>query len=76
MVGVVTDIGMMEPDKSGEMVLTALHPGKTAEDAKANTGWDLKTAAELKTTQPVTKKELSILRNQLDPNGIYLKSST
>jgi glutaconate CoA-transferase subunit B len=75
MVGVVTDIGMLEPDENGEMILTALHPGKTAEDAKANTGWDLKVAAQLKTTELVTKKELRILREELDPTGIYLKSA-
>lgn len=76
MVGVVTDIGMMEPDESGEMILTALHPGKTAEDAKANTGWDLKVSPQLKSTEAITKKELKILREELDPTGIYLKSSS
>ena len=72
--GVVTDIGMLEPDENGEMILTALHPGKTIEEAKANTGWDLKVAEQVKITEPVTKKELKILRNELDPTGIYLKS--
>jgi len=74
MVGVVTDIGFMEPDESGEMILTALHPGKTAEEAKTNTGWDLKLADDVKTTDPVTENELRILREELDPTGIYLKS--
>ena len=64
---------MLEPDENGEMVLTALHPGKTAEDAKENTGWDLKVAGGLRTTEIVTEKELQILRNDLDPTGIYLK---
>ena len=73
MLAVVTDIGMLEPDENGEMVLTALHPGKTAEDAKENTGWDLKVAGGLRTTEIVTEKELQILRNDLDPTGIYLK---
>ena len=75
MVGVVTDIGMLEPDENGEMILTALHPGKTVEEAKANTGWDLKVAAKVKVTEPVTKKELKILHEELDPTGIYLKSA-
>src|SRR5688572_3863799 len=75
MLGVVTDIGFMEPDESGEMILTALHPGKNIEEAKSNTGWDLKVASQIKTTEPVTKKELKILRNELDPTGIYLKSA-
>ncbi len=75
MVGVVTDIGFMKPDETGEMILTALHPGKTIDEAKANTGWNLKSAEQVKTTRPVTKKELNILRTELDPTGIYLKSA-
>jgi glutaconate CoA-transferase subunit B len=55
------------------MILTALHPGKTAEQAKDNTGWDLKIAPELKTTELVSENELRILREELDPTGIYLK---
>jgi glutaconate CoA-transferase subunit B len=72
MLAVVTDIGMMEPDENGEMVLTALHPGKTVEQAKENTGWDLKVVSELRTTETVTENELRILREELDPNGIYV----
>ena len=73
MLAVVTDIGMLEPDETGEMVLTALHPGKTVEQAKENTGWDLKVVPQLKNTEPVTEGELRILREELDPSGIYLK---
>lgn len=73
--GVVTDIGFMEPDSNGELILTALHPGKTVEMAKENTGWDLKAAENIKITEPVTPRELQILREELDPTGIYLKSA-
>jgi glutaconate CoA-transferase, subunit B len=72
-IGVVTDIGFMEPDEHGELMLTALHPGKTVEMAKENTGWPLKVADQLKITEPVTEHELKILREELDPTGIYLK---
>ena len=75
-IGVVTDIGIMEPDETGELVLTALHPGRTAAEAINNTGWALKVAARLRTTEPVTEDELRILRNELDPTGIYLKGSS
>ena len=75
MLAVVTDIGILEPDESGEMMLTALHTGRTADEAKFNTGWDLKVADALKTTDEVTKKELKILREELDPTGIYLKGA-
>ena len=74
-VAVVTDIGFLEPDSSGELVLTALHPGKTAEDAKANTGWELKTTDNLRVTELPTEEELRILREELDPQGIYLKGA-
>jgi glutaconate CoA-transferase subunit B len=56
------------------LILTALHPGKTTDQAKENTGWDLKIAANLKRTEPVTENELKILREELDPTKIYLKS--
>ena len=65
----------VEPDETGEMILTALHPEKTAEQARENTGWDLKVAPELKTTELVTANELRILREELDPTGIYLKGA-
>jgi len=70
---VVTDIGIMQPDQSGELVLIGLHPARTVEEAKANTGWELKVAADLHLTQPPTDEELRILREDLDPTGIYLK---
>jgi glutaconate CoA-transferase subunit B len=72
---VVTDIGILEPDENGELMLAALHPGKTVEEAKANTGWELKVADQVRFTEPPTAEELRILRQELDPDGIYLKSA-
>jgi glutaconate CoA-transferase, subunit B len=72
---VVTDLGYLEPDDTGELVLTALHPGKTAQQAIENTGWALKVAGSIRLTEPVTEKELRILREELDPTGIYIKTS-
>jgi glutaconate CoA-transferase subunit B len=70
---VVTDIGIMEPDHTGELVLAALHPGASVEQAKANTGWDLKVADDLLLTEPPSQVELQILHEELDPDGIYIK---
>jgi len=72
---VVTDIGILEPAENGEMTLTALHPGKKVEQAKENTGWDLKIAPQLRVTDLVKDNELKILREELDPIGIYLRGS-
>jgi len=70
---VVTDLGILEPDDQGELTLTALHPGQTAEQAKANTGWDLTVSESIRVTDPPTAEELHFLREELDPQGIYLK---
>lgn len=75
MLAVVTDIGILEPDSEGELILVTLHPGHTVEEAKANTGWNLKTSPNVNTTELVTSKELAILREELDPKGIYLKGT-
>jgi glutaconate CoA-transferase subunit B len=72
---VVTNLGLLEPDANGELTLTALHPGCTVEQVKENTGWDIKIAPTVKTTQPVLESELILLRDELDPEGIYLKGS-
>ncbi len=71
--GVVTDLGILEPDENGELMLTALHPGKTVEQVKENTGWDLRVATKLQETLPPSTAELNILRDELDPDQIYLK---
>ena len=71
---VVTDLGIMQPDTNGELVLTALHPGIEVEQARLNTGWDLKIAVNLEVTQSLTVEELHILHQELDPKGIYLKT--
>jgi glutaconate CoA-transferase subunit B len=75
MLAVVTDLGLMEPDETGELVLTALHPGATVEQVRENTGWDLKVAETLHLTEPPSAEELRILREDLDPQGIYLKGA-
>jgi len=69
---VVTDLGILEPDQDGELVLTALHPGKTVEQVRQNTGWNLKVAPKLAVTEAPSDEELRILRTELDPDRIYL----
>jgi glutaconate CoA-transferase subunit B len=60
---VITDLGVLEPDpETRELVLTQVHPGVTAEQAREATGWNLKVAGDLVTTDPPTDEELSELR--------------
>ena len=68
---VVTDLGIMEPDETGEFVITALHPGIQVEQLQANTGWNLRVARDVRVTASPDEHELRILREELDPQGIY-----
>jgi glutaconate CoA-transferase, subunit B len=43
-------------------VMTELHPGITAEQAIASTGWPLELAPSLGVTPPPTAQELDVLR--------------
>jgi glutaconate CoA-transferase, subunit B len=58
---VITDLGILEPGDGCELVLTHVHPGVTAEQAREATGWDLQ-VADLQTTEPPTSEELNELR--------------
>jgi glutaconate CoA-transferase subunit B len=60
---VITDLGVLEPDPaSRELVLTALHPGVSVEQVRAETGWALEVAADLRATPPPNDRELATLR--------------
>jgi glutaconate CoA-transferase, subunit B len=60
---VISDLGILAPESgTNELVLTTLHPGVTAEMARAATGWDLKVAAILLREPTPSSVELTALR--------------
>jgi glutaconate CoA-transferase, subunit B len=71
---VVTGLGVYGFDQAtGEMTLESLHPGATAEQVQENTGWEMKAAADVRETDPPTAEELRIIREELDPEGVYTR---
>jgi glutaconate CoA-transferase subunit B len=61
---VITDLGILTPDpQTKELTLTSLHPGVTVEKAVEATGWKLKVAAQVATTEPPNDTELAVLRD-------------
>ena len=71
---VVTDLGTYAFDAAtGEMTLVTLHPGVTLDDVRANMGWEPRVADELGETPPPTPEELRLIREELDPLGVYTK---
>lgn len=69
---VVTNLGILKPDTNGELVLSAIHPGVSFEEVQEHTGWPLRQAEDCPLTQPPRADELRILRDELDPLGIYI----
>ena len=64
---VITDLGVLEPDpETCELVLTQIHPGVDVEHVREETGWDLRVADELNTTEPATDEEIVKLRELLE----------
>ena len=60
---VITDLGVLEPDpETKELMLTQVHDGVSVDDARAATGWPLRVAGKVATTEPPTAQELGALR--------------
>ncbi len=60
---VVTDLGILEPDpETDELTMTELHPGVSADDARAATGWRLRLGGTVATGEEPTPAELDALR--------------
>lgn len=68
---VITDKAVMRFDESGEMYVESIHPEETRESIQAATGWDLQFADDVSETPPPTEAELQLIREDLDPDGVY-----
>jgi glutaconate CoA-transferase subunit B len=55
----------------GEMYLASLHPGVTVEDVRANCAWEMTIAEDVAETPRPSDDELRLIREDLDPEGIY-----
>jgi glutaconate CoA-transferase, subunit B len=59
----ITDLCVFEPDAiTKEMTVMSIHPGVTREEIDRNTGWRVKYAADVATTQPPSAQQLATLR--------------
>jgi glutaconate CoA-transferase subunit B len=60
---VITDLGVLEPDPdTKELTLTQLHEGVTVEQVRDATGWELRVADHIRSTEPPLDVELDVLR--------------
>jgi glutaconate CoA-transferase, subunit B len=67
---VITTKCVLRFGDDGEAFLSTVHPGVTVEDVKANTGWDLKVASDVKPTPEPSAAELKAIR-EYDTKGFW-----
>ena len=70
---VITNMGILEPDETGELTLTSSYPNVTFEQIQENVGWKLKRKNVLLPVALPMKHEIDLLRNKLDPKRLHIK---
>lgn len=74
---IITNKAVLRFDKrTGEAYLESYHPGNRLDEIIEHTPWELKIAADVHETEPPTAKELTVMREILDPHrmiAIYEK---
>ena len=69
---VITDKALFTFDNpEREMMLVELAPGETVESVQAGIGWPVRVADSLREMTPPSSEELNVIREQLDPLGLY-----
>lgn len=72
---VVTDLALFDfANPECEMQLTSLHAGATLEQVRETVGWELRCAPSVGETPAPSAEELRLLREELDPTGLYRRS--
>jgi acyl CoA:acetate/3-ketoacid CoA transferase beta subunit len=69
---VITDkaiLNFANPER--EMQLSELYPGVAVSDVQAEVGWPLRLAETIKETAAPTAEELHLIRDEVDPQGMY-----
>jgi glutaconate CoA-transferase subunit B len=70
---VITDLGVYGfSEDTHEMFLKEIHPDISLDNIKETISWDVRISDTVKMTDPPTDEELRIIREDLDPENIYL----
>jgi glutaconate CoA-transferase subunit B len=71
---VVTTLGLFTFDERGEMVLSGTREGVCVEEVAAEVQWPLRVASGCRPLAGPTPEEIGILREVIDPQGVYLRN--
>ncbi|WP_338868651.1 CoA-transferase subunit beta [Myxococcus stipitatus] len=69
---IITDLGVLDFDATGEAVLAEVYPGVTPEQVQQSCGWPLRVAPTLRAATEPDASVLRLLREKLDPKRLYL----
>jgi len=69
---VITTLGVYRFDETGEMILVSYHPGQSVESIRAETGWELRVAPDIRQTPTPSPDELAVVR-ACDPGGVWTR---
>ena len=73
---VITDLAVMSIYREqGVLGVTKLMPGVSMEQVRENTGFEPLEPPEIVGVEPPTERELRVLREEVDPEGAYLKGA-
>lgn len=69
---VITDRALFDFDNPDhEMTLVEVASGETVDSIQEEIGWPLRVSEDLREMRAPTEEELAIIRQELDPNGMY-----
>jgi glutaconate CoA-transferase, subunit B len=72
-VAIITTLAVLRfPEGGGEAYLDSVHPGRTLEEVRESTGWDLQVSARVRETSAPTDDELAAIR-RFDPDGFWTR---
>jgi len=60
-------------EKTKRMRLISVFPGETAASIQAATGFELLVASDVSPFPPPTSEELRLIREEIDPTGVFVK---
>ena len=68
---IITDMAVMRFDSAGEAYVDTIHPSADRESVQAATGWDLRFADDVTETPTPDADTVRLIREDLDPEGVY-----
>ena len=69
---VITDMGVLNfANSDREMQLNALYPGVSPDNVQVEVGWSLRLAEKIDEIAAPSAEELRLIREEIDPSGMY-----